>query len=160
MKRLSGWSRCPLFLKFPILVYLQSENYENESEKTWSQDLPTWKTCQAFSQPLCCDFEVVVLLAQESVREPAELRKNVFVPCFTFVAPFMASCNRANPSTGLGRLGSLSAILVKLVGSFLLRVDVMLRRLAAKPLNGFGFLVTNFPFLGIGVVNTGTWKKG
>ena len=86
--------------------------------------------------------------------------KNVFVPCFTFVAPFMASCNRANPSTGLGRLGSLSAILVKLVGSFLLKVDVMLRRLAAKPLNGFGFLVTNFPFLGIGVVNTGTWKKG
>ena len=51
-------------------------------------------------------------------------------------------------------------ILVRLVGSFLLRLEVMLRRLAAKPLKGFGFLVTNFPFLGMGVVKTGTWKKG
>ena len=51
-------------------------------------------------------------------------------------------------------------ILVRVVGSFLLRLEVMLRRLAANPLKGFGFLVTNFPFLGMGVVKTGTWKKG
>ena len=78
----------------------------------------------------------------------------------TFVAPFIASCKRARPSTGLGRLGSLLVILVRLGGNFLLRLEVMLRRLAAKPLKGFGFLVTNFPFLGMGVVKTGTWKKG
>ena len=87
------------------------------------------------------------------------------VPCKirvvgTFVAPFMASCKRARPSTGLGRLGNLLVILVRVVGSFLPRLEVMLRRLAAKPLKGFGFLVTNFPFLGMGVVKTGTWKKG
>ena len=51
MKRLSGWSLCPLFLKFPILVYLQTENYESESEKTWSQHVPPGKRVKPSPNP-------------------------------------------------------------------------------------------------------------
>ena len=67
VRRLLGRSGWLLFLKLPILVYLVEKLV-----KAVHLYLCTWKMCPVFSPPLHCAVEMVLVLGQAFVLEPAK----------------------------------------------------------------------------------------